>query len=72
MKTLKIRFSADNALEISKLLYSLDIDILISWSVEDFGDVDIYCIIKVDRQSAIPENLRMEKIQEHKQIKIYK
>ena len=72
MKTLKIRFDSDYAEEISKLLCSLDITILISWSTEDFGDITIFCILKMDNKGGIPEELRIEKLRENNHIKPFK
>ena len=71
MKTLKIKFNSDNAEEIGKLLASLDIDILATWSSEDFGDFTIYCILRMDNKTGIPENLRYEKIKENRYIKTF-
>lgn len=70
MKTIKIKFSKYNAEKVGVLLYSLDMQVLATWCIEDFlGDMHIFCICKLNNENdTIPQSLQVEKIREQKCI----
>lgn len=72
MKTIKLKFAVRNAREAGILLYSLDMPILSSWTVEGLTDDDmIYCYCKLAKDTdTIPLSLQMEKLREKSFIKI--
>lgn len=73
MKTITISFASKYAERVGKLLHSLNIKILMTWTSEDFMDETILCVLKISEESdSIPGSLQMEKIRENNFIKITK
>lgn len=73
MKTVVIIFPISYAERVAKLLYSLELKILMTWCSEGdlFSDGTINCILKLNGdKSAITPELQLEKIRENSFIKI--
>ena len=74
MKTITIKFQTGYFEEVGKLLHSLELKILMSYSEEGFMDANnIVCLLKLNNDNnAITPNLQIEKLREKSFIKIVK
>jgi len=73
MKTILILFPIKQAEIVGMLLHSLELKILMTWTIEGdlFSDGIINCVIKLnDSNKAISPELQIEKLREKSFIKI--
>jgi hypothetical protein len=74
MKTIIIKFPSSRVTEVAIKLYSLELTVLMSWSIEGFmDDIVIFAVLKLSNSGeSIPSTLQLEKLREMSFIKIIK